>query len=343
MKMRAQKPWGKAAGGCRLVVTVLMCVAIPMAGCNPAGTSSGGSAEGAWTYVDGSGRETRLDSVPKRIVAHGNAAAALIPLGVRPVGIYADGPVEQDLGLKGLDLEGIEIVGEEWGVINVEAVAALRPDLIVAEWWPLEKAYSGLEEGASAASKQIKDIAPIAGPAQGPSILQMIQDYEELASALGADLDSSQVKASRDQFERARSNFQSAIQSKPNLSVLAVSPSEEGLYVAVPEHAAELADFMDWGLDIVVPEKPDPGFEYWETLSWENAGKYQADLVIVDERSHPANLDDAKKRPTWRFLKAAQTEAVAIWPAYWVRNYADYSMALDRLTEAISAADENLV
>ena len=26
-----------------------------------------------------------------------------------------------------LDLEGIEIVGEEWGVINVEAVAALNP------------------------------------------------------------------------------------------------------------------------------------------------------------------------------------------------------------------------
>ncbi len=326
-----------------LRLTTVACLVAFLGACGSGGNSDGSSSGAGWTYTDGSGNKTTLDSVPKRIVAHANSAAALMSLGIRPVGIYADQPVDEDLGLKNLDLDGIEIVGEEWGTINVEAVAALKPDLIVAEWWPLEKAYSGLEEGTNAASKRLKDVAPIAGPAQGPSIHQMIRDYEELAESLGADLDSGEVKANKTRFEAALARFKGAVRAKPDLSVLAVSPDTEGLYVAVPEHAAELSDFIEWGMKVVVPDKPDEGFEYWETLSWENAGKYQGDLLIIDERSYPSNLEDAKKRPTWAFVKAAAEDATAIWPAFWVRSYSDYGMALDRLSDAIETANEKLV
>lgn len=96
-------------------------------------------------------------------------------------------------------------------------------------------------------------------------------------------------------------------------------------------------------MKVVVPEKPDEGFEYWETLSWENAGKYLGDLLIIDERSYPSNPEEAKKRPTWSFVKAAASDSVAIWPAYWVRSYGDYAMALARLPDAIEVADEGLV
>lgn len=298
---------------------------------------------GEWVYVDGSGRESQLDEVPERIVAHASAAAALLSFGIRPVAIYADSPVEDDLALNHVDLDGIEIVGEEWGVINVEAVAAADPDLIVAEWWPVEEAYSGLEEGTGAGSQALLEIAPVVGVAQGPSIETMIEDYEELAVSLGADLDAADVASNRERFEVALAAFQAAIAAKPDLSVLAVSPSPEGVYVAVPEHAAELADFVEWGLDVVVPDSPDVGFEYWETLSWENAGKYQADLVIVDERGYPSNLEEAAAQPTWSFLDAVARDSVAVWPAFWVRNHADYAMALERLTTAIEAADEDLV
>ncbi|HWM19061.1 MAG TPA: ABC transporter substrate-binding protein [Ilumatobacteraceae bacterium] len=306
-------------------------------------TSEASSEAGAWTYVDGSGTEVTLDEVPTRIVAHGSAAAALIPLGIRPVGIYADTAIDEDLALKNLDLDGIEIVGEEWGVINVEAVAALEPDLIVAEWWPVEQAYSGLEEGTEATNAQMLEIAPIVGITQGPSIRTMIEDYEALATSLGADLDEPAVAADRQRFEDALAGFEAAIAAKPDLSALAISPTVELLYVAVPEYAAELSDFVTWGLDLVVPDSPDEGFEYWETLSWENADKYQADLVIIDERSYPANLEQAEQQPTWPAIEAAATGAIAVWPAYWLRNYADYAAALERLTTAIADADEHLV
>jgi len=302
---------------------------------------AGGAASGEWTYTDGSGETATLDETPTRIVAHASAAAALISFGVEPVGIYADTAVEDDLALQDLDLEGIEIVGEEWGVINVEAVAALEPDLIVSEWWPVEEGYSGMEEGTN--YDTMSHIAPVVGVAQGPSIVQMIDDYADLATSLGADLDDPDVAAARERFDAAVAAFEEAAAAKPGLSVLAVSPSEEGLYVAVPEYSAELADFVDWGLGLVVPERPDPGFEYWETLSWESADTYQADLIIVDERQYPSNLDLAEDQPTWTTLTAADAGAVAVWPAYWVRTYEDYAGALEDLTAAIETADEDLV
>jgi iron complex transport system substrate-binding protein len=301
------------------------------------------AAHAGWSWVDGSGKEVSSDQVPARIVAHGSAAAALIPLGIRPVGIYADTAIAEDLALKGLDLTGIEIVGEEWGIINVEAVAALQPDLIVAEWWPVEQAYSGLEEGTSGTNQQMTALAPIVGVAQGPSIVTMIEDYQQLAISLGADLSAPSIAADSDRFDAAVAGFQAAIAAKPGLSVLAVSPTTESLYVAVPQYAAELSDFVSWGLDLVVPEHPDEGFEYWQTLSWENADTYQADLVIIDERGYPANLEAAEAQPTWQTIRAAAEDAVAVWPAYWLRNHRDYAAALETLTTSIESADEHLV
>jgi iron complex transport system substrate-binding protein len=298
---------------------------------------------GGWSYVDGSGTETVLDAVPVRIVAHGRAASALIPLGIRPVGIYADSAVDDDLGLRDLDLTGIEIVGEEWGVINLEAVAALEPDLIVSEWWPVEEAYSGLEAETGGANDQLRSLAPVVGVAQGSSIVTMIDDYEELAASLGADLAAPDVAASRTRFEDAVERFRAAVAAQPGLTALAVSPTPESLYVAVPEHAAELSDLVGFGLDVITPDEPDPGFEYWQTLSWEEADRYQADLLLIDERAYPGNLDEAEQVPTWTSLAAAAAGAIAVWPAYWLRNDADYADALEALADAVEAADPHLV
>ena len=301
------------------------------------------TVEDGWSYTDGSGKEVRLDQRPTRIIAHASAASALMSFGIEPIAIYADVPVEDDLALDGLDLEGIEIVGEEWGVINVEAVAALDPDLIVSEWWPVEEGYTGMEPGAGTTLENMEAIAPVVGIAQGSSIVAMIEDYAELAESLGVPADDPEVVADREAFDEAVATFEEAVEAKPGLSVLAVSPSEEGLYVAVPEYAAELSDFQQWGMQLVVPDSPDEGFEYWETLSWENADKYQADLILVDERSYPDNLDLARAQPTWPALAAGEAEATAVWPAYWVRSYDAYAESLAALTEAVDGADEDLV
>jgi iron complex transport system substrate-binding protein len=293
-----------------------------------------------WTYTDGTGQTVTLDHIPNRIVMHANTAAGLIPLGIRPIAIYVDTPVAEDKSLQGLDLTGIEIVGEAWGQIDIEKVAALKPDLFLAEWWPLDKAFSGLEAGNGSTNQQILKLAPITGPTQGSSIVTLIGDYETLAKSLGANLDDPKIVADKAAFEASLAKFKAAVAAKPNLTVLPVWAGTDGLYIAATAGASELMDFASWGLKLITPEVADDR-GYWETLSWEQADKYQPDLVLVDNRSD-TTLETAKAQPMWTSIKAAAAGQVSDWPAFWLRNYRAYAGALDKLTAAIEAADENL-
>lgn len=289
-----------------------------------------------WSYSDGSGKTVTLDAPPQRIIASQDAAAGLIPLGIRPVGIYADSAIADAKALQGLDLSGIEIIGQSWGEVDIEKAAALAPDLIIAEFWPLETTWSGGNDVVTALSP----IAPITGPKQGDSILTLIEDYEALAKALGSDLDQPHIAADKTKFEASLAAFKAAVAAKPNLTAMAVWPGKDALYVAAVPGASELMDFRSWGLDLVDPPVDD-GRGYWEVLSWENVDKYQPDLILVDNRSE-ASMATALAQPTWTLLKAAEAGQVADWPAFWVRNYAAYAGALDNLTTAIDKADQDL-
>ena len=289
-----------------------------------------------WSYTGGDGQTVTLDAAPLRIIASQDAAAGLIPLGIRPVGIYADSAVADAKALQGLDLSGIEIIGQAWGEVDIEKAAALEPDLIVAEFWPLETTWSGGDDVVNALSP----LAPITGPEQGASILTLIEDYEELAQSLGADLSAPVIAADKAAFETALADFKAAVTAKPDLTALAVWAGEDALYVAATEGSSELMDFANWGLKLIDPEVAnDRG--YWETLSWEQADKYQPDLILVDNRS-AATMDTALAQPTWTLMKAAEAGQVTDWPAFWLRNYAAYASELGKLTAAINAADANL-
>src|SRR5690606_567786 len=248
---------------------------------------------------------------------------------------YVDSPVAEDKSLQGLDLTGIEIVGEAWGEIDLEKVAALKPDLVLAEYWPLDKAFSGLEIGAGQQNQQILKIAPVTGPTQGDSIVKLINDYEALAASLGADLSAPQVVADKAAFEASLDKFKAAVAAKPNLTVLPVWAGNDALYVAATEGASELMDFASWGLKLITPEVADDR-GYWETLSWEQADRHPPGLVIVDTRAD-TTLETAVAQPTWTTIKAAAAGQVTDWPAFWLRNYKAYAGALDKLTAAIDA------
>jgi iron complex transport system substrate-binding protein len=315
-----------------------------LAGCGSSASSDddGAASSGPWSFTSGDGKAVKLDKTPKRIIASGAEAAALISFGIKPVGIYANTPVKDDPNLKDLDLTGVTILGEAWGEIDVEKAASLKPDLIVADWWPAEKAYSGLEEGAKAASKKILDLAPIVGVSQGDSIEELAQGYEKLAVSLGADVDDPKIAEDKKAFEKAKADFEKVVAAKSGLTVLAVSPADDLLYVANPKYAPELLDFQRWGLDVINPSKPDKGFPYWENLSWENADKYQPDLLLIDDRAYDSTVKQGEKQPTWSNIKAAEAKAYVPWPAYWMHTYGDYAEQLTQLTKAIEKADANL-
>jgi iron complex transport system substrate-binding protein len=219
--------------------------ALLLAGCG-LGTESGeASGENAWTYTSGDGKTYTAEEVPTRIIAQGESAAALIAHGIRPVGIFLSQPLEDTKSLQGLDLDGIEIIGETWGKIDAEKAASLEPDLIVSGYWTTEKAYGGLENGVEESSKKVAKLAPVVGPVADQSVEKMLDGFEELSGSLGADLDSA---------EQARERFKTTVAEADGLTAMGVSPADDILYVAVPKHSAELADFARYGLDIVVPD-----------------------------------------------------------------------------------------
>src|SRR5690606_22543009 len=143
----------------------------------------------------------------------------LIPLGIRPVGIYANSPVADAKALQGLDLSGIEILGVAWGEVNREQALALDPDIVIGEYWPLQTTWSGGPNAVAA----FDQIAPITGPVQGASILTLIEDYERLAESLGADLNQPDIASNKAAFTASLEAFQSAIAAKPGLTALAVT------------------------------------------------------------------------------------------------------------------------
>ena len=262
--------------------------------------------------------------------------------GIKPIAVYADMPIKDDVGLKNVDFTGIEVIGEEWGKIDVEKAAALKPDLIVGDWWPVEKDYSGMEDGVEEKSKKIAELAPVVGAAQGDSIVDLIVGYEQLAQALGADVSTGPAAEAKAEFETARDAFTAAAEAKPGLTALAISPYDDQYAVAVPKYAPELLDFQRWGLDVIDPEKPDPDFPYWQSLSFENADHYQPDLLLFDDRNYPGNLDTLKAQPIAKSIKAFAADAYTTWPAYWLHTYTDYAQQLRALTTAIEKADPNI-
>jgi len=321
-----------------LGATVLLL--LTLTGCGS--TADDASRDKAWSHVSGSGKTIKTDQTPKRIIAQADAAAALMAYGIKPVGIFGNEKPEDNKNLEGMDLDGIEVLGTTWGEIDVEKAATLKPDLIVSDYWPAEKTYGGIESGVKKESRKIAELAPFIGGAQGESIVTLLEFYEGLAKSLGADVDSSDGARDKAAFDAAVEEFKAATKNKNGLTAAAVSPAADLLYVAVPEHAPELLDFKRWGLDVLTPRDPDKKFPYWENLSWENADKYQPDVLLVDDRALANAQKVVKKQPSWKSIKAAKADAIIAWPAYWVHTYARYAEQLERMAGEIRKADPDL-
>ncbi len=317
----------------------LAAIALVLTACGSSSDDAGGEA---WSYESGDGETYTADEVPERIIAEASAAAALISNGIKPVGIYLSQPLEETKALDGVDVSGIEIIGETWGKIDAEKAAGLDPDLIVSGYWATEESYGGFEEGVEESSKKVAKLAPVVGPVADESVEEMLVGFEELSETLGADPAEGQAAEDKAAFEQARDRFSTAAQEADGLTVMGVSPADDLLYVAVPENSAELADFTEYGLDVLVPDSPDPGFPFWENLSWENADKYQPDLILMDDRTYETSMKTAEKQPTWDKIKAADEGAVTAWPAFWISTYRDYAEQLDRLTDVIEDTDPDL-
>ncbi|MBB5826985.1 ABC transporter substrate-binding protein [Micromonospora carbonacea] len=300
---------------------------------SPAGTG------GPWSFTDDRPEKVTRDATPTRVVAFTGVAAALVDFGLdsQLVGVFgettrADGSKEPQAG--DLDVGKVTVLGNVWGEFSIEKYAALRPELLVTHMYDPGAFWYVPDESKD----KILALAPtVAIQTARVPMSQPIERYAALAAALGADLKAKKVTDAKARFEAAAESVRQAVKANPGIKVLAASGSPDVFYASNPKVSTDLMYFAELGVDIVVPTKLEQG-DYFEALSWENADKFPADLILLDNRTTALQPADLAKKPTWAALPAVKANQVTPWDAVPRFSYAGAAPLLENLAKAISAA-----
>lgn len=304
--------------------------------CGQGPTTSASRTGGPWSFTDDRGRKVTADHTPRRIVAFTGSAAALWDLGLREqiVGVFGEtrGPHgHPDPQAGNLDLAKVGIIGNTYGEFDIEKYVSLRPDLLVTHMYDRGDLWYVPAESAAKIAKLAPSVAISTARVPLP---RPIERYADLAHSLGAELSAGPVVDARKRFHAAAETLRTSARAKPRLTVMAASASPDLFYVSNPRINTDLRYFRELGVDLVVPDRPDKG-GYYESLSWENADKYHADLILLDARSTALQPEDLAGKPTWRRLPAVQAGQVAAWDAVPRFSHAGAAPLLEALANSI--------
>lgn len=290
-----------------------------LAGC---GGDDGGEAPadagggGPWEFTDDRGKKATRDSRPTKIVAQLSAAATLWDLGLRPVGVF--GEAKGNDVLKGnVDVNAVTWVGQTWGEFNIEKLASLTPDLLVAPMQAKDQLWYVPEDAAG----KIEPLCPTVGINQFEvPVDKVIGRFADLAGSLGADINASAVTSAKAEFDAAGKALAEAVAAKPGLRVAFVSGTKENLYLGNAKIFSDMAYLRNLGVNFVEPVVP-ANEPHWEVLSWEQAGKYPIDVLLCDSRDPSYFTTDLAKYPIFAKLPAIKAKQVIAWnpetPSTW--------------------------
>ncbi|MDX6311219.1 MAG: iron-desferrioxamine transport system substrate-binding protein [Streptomyces sp.] len=328
-----------AAGGAAGIGALLTACGGSGGSADSGAVSAKGSGTGSWTFTDDRKKKVSAKTTPQRIVAFTGTAAALHDFGLddQLVGVFGETKLKNgkaDPQAGGLDIGKVTILGNVWGEFNIEKYAALDPDLLVTHTYDNGDLWYVPDES----KKKILALAPsVAIEVARVPMTEPIQRYADLAESLGADLRAAKVTDAKARFEKAAATLRSAAKAAGGLKVLAASGSADLFYVSNPGVSSDLMYFRSLGVDIVVPEKTDSG-GYFESLSWENADTYDADLILLDNRGTALQPKALAAKPAWTQLPAVKAGQIAAWEAVPRFSYAGAAPLLENLATSIQQA-----
>lgn len=288
-------------------------------GLGATGTGEAGAATSpGWTFTDDRGRRVHLATRPTRIAClTDTTTAALWATGLRPVAA-TDSHQGIDEAV-GITFSGVRDLGTGLeGDIDVEALAAARPDLLVDTLQP-----DGSLQTVSGVH-QVADIAPVVALDMYHPVQRIAATAERLTASTGAPVTDRAAKA---RFGTAMHTLYRAIEANPHLRVAFVfdiGTSEIG--VMNPVTWPILQTVQGLGLQLV-PVDGGADNLYSRAVSWELAPKVPADLVIW------AVSDPLPTNPAWKAMPAVRAGQwwkpdIASWYAYSYGNYASLLSSL---------------
>ena len=275
---------------------------------------------------------------------------SLIPLGIKPVGVFGGGPLDQSPQLEGLDIRGITPVGIAYGEVNFEAVASLEPDVIVTLFDPKQTGpVFGFTGNGEELAGQIAPIIAIDGGTSADAA-PTIARFVELAEALGASPTSAEIAAQRSRFEAAIVELKGAVTANPGVKVVAFGAyAGDLIYFARPDMFASLRLFREAGVELVVPEG-EPGDAntdfvkfFWDAVSFELADKYPADLILLGNNEGTMSAAEARADPAFATVPAVVAGRLVTWRTIDAYSYDRFAQDIEALAAGIRQADPNLV
>ncbi|MGH2548721.1 MAG: ABC transporter substrate-binding protein [Thermomicrobiales bacterium] len=274
--------------------------------------------------------------MPTRIFAEALAALSLWKYGIKPAGIvgYLEGyeyPAEWD------DVARFDLGA---GELDIEKLIELAPDLSIGFTWDTttKNDFGGVDESRWAG---FTDIAPsVCILAVEVSIAASIERFDELAAALGADVDIPANVSEREAFLAASDAVRTAAAAKPGLRATAINPTPDNVYIGNPTVASDLIYFAELGVELIIPQAPDAyASGLFQEVSWEQINEYRVDLYLVDNRPSTMSLEALTAMPVFGFLEAVQAGQIAPWPVEYVTSYAGLTPTLVKLAESINNAE----
>jgi iron complex transport system substrate-binding protein len=320
-----------------LLATGLLVAATACSG----GDEDGGTTvveSGAWSFTDDRGHVVTLDAPPDVIVAQSVSAGGLWEYGVEVDGVFGplrrpDGDPDPAIGLA--DPDDFASVGEIESEVDLEAVAEIQPDVIVTQLWG-----DGTLWGIDDELDELESLAPIIAIRVGETSMdEPLAELAELAGSIGGADARTKVDEAETAFDAASERLSAALEAKPDLQVVAASGTLSEMYVAYPPGFPDLHYYQSQGMDLAEPEEHPTAGGYWETLSWEQADKYPADLILADVRGATLEQLVEQMPPTAAALPAVESEQVIAWPASFALGYGNVAEVIDLITAAVVSAD----
>lgn len=275
-------------------------------------TDAAGAPEGGWSFTDDLGVTVTLDAAPTRIAGVSDAVLGLWNYGVKPVAVYGSEPLADDVGFADRDLTDVASVGETYGEIDFEALAAAAPDLIIDLAYPAERGATPSADdtrfgfGDATQQSSAEQIAPLLTIVVDGTVDTVAERTAVLAAALGVEDDV--LAGFRTEFDAASERLAAAASS--GLSILFVAGYEDQLYVAHPQDDPTLAYYATLGFDMVDP--PGEDF-YWALFSWETVDQLSADVLLTTPRA--MSPEELLAQPTFAALPAAAAGQIVEWEA----------------------------
>ncbi len=319
--LQRNRPKGFAALGALMAVSLLAVAACGNSDTEKKASDDNPVVEGSFDYTDVRGEKIALENVPRTVVAQSSVAAALWDAGYKVSGVYGElGEVDGELTYQAgaIDLDQVEVLGKTYGEFDTTKFALLEPDLLI----DFAMDGSSLWYVPAEQVKQVKEIATTIG-LQGQGLTgtdEAIQMFVDLAGKLGADVESAELAEDKAAYDAALERVRTAAKGKKEVKVLLMSLTQDGAYAAAPTNFPEVQTLKDAGVSFVEVDADQATGGFFEQLSWEQVGKYDADVILYDARTAAGDSDEIMAVPTWSRLPAVKAGQVYAW-----RTAAPYS------------------